>query len=359
MGNIIDYLERYCSKTFYDVPFKREDAICLAQLSYLKFDELVPSMSSHEVLLSDLKDREGFDTLFSDVRYETKNRELYAAFVKSVRFNDLKLSFYINRIDTEDESQFSAITFTLPGGNIFITFRGTDETMIGWHEDVDMALHEAVPGQKLSVEYLNNVSKSVHGPFMVGGHSKGGNLAMYASMCCDDKARDRISKIYCLDGPGFRSSFLTEHNYNEIKDRVERIIPKSSYVGLIFASDKDHMVVDSRYLGFSQHILYNWVIERGRLKEAKLSKRHIRTLKAFNDTVLSLNEEETVMFVQCLKDFMDSFDADTTIELKEDISKHLYAALKSQKKIDEDTKKLMEDFVRTYLELLINTKTRG
>ncbi len=352
MGNIVDYLKSFGQKPFSEVNFKREDALCLSQLSYLKFDELLSEMSPEQVLLKDLRNYKTFDALFSDVRYEKPNRELYDAFTASRRFENLKLSFYINRIDTEDETQFSAITFTMPGAGVFVCFRGTDENMVGWQEDARLALNKPVEGQKLSARYLDDVASGIHGPFMVGGHSKGGNLAMYSSMCCHKAVRERISRIYSFDGPGFRRSFLESHNYAEIEDRVERIIPKSSYVGLMFASDSNHMVVEAKELGLAQHIPYNWVIERGRFKEGKLKKNHINMLDAFNKTVLSLDEKGAETFVNYLTDLMGSFDAATTIELSEDVMKHMLSAARAQKEVDEDTKKFMEAFLKTYFEIL-------
>ena len=359
MGNIVDYLKSFGQKPFSEVNFKREDALCLSQLSYLKFDDLLQEMSDEKILLKDLSGKDSFDSLFSDVRYEKQNRELYDAFISSRRFENLKLSFYINRIRVEDETQFSAVTFTMPEAGVFVAFRGTDENVVGWQEDARMALNKPIEGQKLSVRYLDDVAAKIHGPFMVGGHSKGGNLAMYSAMCCHKAVRERISRVYSFDGPGFRKTFLDSHNYSEIEDRVERIIPKSSYVGLMFASDKNHMVVEAKELGLSQHIPYNWVIERGRFKEGKLKKNHLNMLDAFNKTVLSLDEKGTETFVNYLTDLMGSFDAETTIEISEDVMKHMLNAARAQKEVDENTKKFMEAFLKTYFEILgdsINTE---
>ena len=188
------------------------------------------------VTLESLKEHPDFEKLFADVRYEKPNRALYERMVQGKRFRNLELNYYVNVIEERWETQFSAVTFTLGDGSRYVAYRGTDETIVGWKEDFNMAFLTPVPGQAISVEYLNRVAGRFGGPLYVGGHSKGGNLAVYSAMNCNPDIQNRIRKIYSMDGPGFRPEVLRECDYGKIADRVVKILPNSSLVGMIFES---------------------------------------------------------------------------------------------------------------------------
>ncbi|MBR6003274.1 MAG: DUF2974 domain-containing protein, partial [Lachnospiraceae bacterium] len=297
MGNIVDYVKEKGNKTFSQRPFSKEDALVLSQFVYLKFDNLMKEMSKEEVSLVDLASHDNFEDLFWDYRYAKDNKALFSAMLSSPRFATMKMCYYINKVDEETETQFAAITYILDKNNVLITFRGTDENMVGWQEDLRLALNKPVGGQKLSVNYINEVTKHVKGPYFVSGHSKGGNLAIYSSMFARISAKKKITQIFSFDGPGFKKSFVKEKNYESIHDRLLRIIPRSSVVGMILNTDDDYMVVEARAVGgISQHNPYKWVINNGRFMKATISESHLKALKSMNDWIVSLSEEELERF---------------------------------------------------------------
>ena len=198
-GTIIDYLKEYADVSLKDEPMNDVDSLVLCQFSYLKFDGLVPLVTENgrSVSLQQLYEHSDYEKLYGDERYEKENRALFEAMRKCVRFRNMKLNCYINIIEAQAdfETQFSAVTFLLEDGTMYVAFRGTDETMVGWKEDFNMAFLSPVPGQEFAVKYLNMVTARLPRDFYVGGHSKGGNLAVYAAMNCYPQARDRIRKI--------------------------------------------------------------------------------------------------------------------------------------------------------------------
>lgn len=351
MGNIVDYVKEKGDKLFSERAFSKEDALVLSQFVYLKFDNLMKEMSKEEVSLFDLQNSANFDDLFFDYRYEKDNRALFEALVSSKRFKDMKMCFYINKVEEETGTQFAAITYILDKKTVLLTFRGTDENMVGWQEDLRLALNKPVGGQKLSVKYIDDVSKYVKGPFFVSGHSKGGNLALYSSMFARISAKKRIKEIFCFDGPGFKKSFLREKTYNTIKDRVRRIIPKSSVVGMILNTDDDYMVVEAKALGLSQHNPFKWVIEKGHFKRASLTPTHKKALKSMNDWIVSLSEEELERFIDIASYILDASMADTTIEFSKSVIKHTKAAIKAAGDIDDDTKAFLSTFTKSYVDI--------
>ena len=179
-GTVIEYLQKYGDISFREKPLNDVDSLALCQLSYLKFDGMVSDVRHNgpSVTLREIAERPDVDKLFGDVRFEKENRALFEGMLSGRRFRDMKLNCYINLVEKEWETQFSAITFILDDGTLFLAFRGTDETIIGWKEDFNMAFLSPVPGQEYSVKYVNMVTGWLHQPFYIGGHSKGGNLAV-------------------------------------------------------------------------------------------------------------------------------------------------------------------------------------
>ena len=349
MENIIDYVKEYGKDSFEKRRFCKEDALVLSQFSYLKFEGILTVMSREPVTLTMINSSKIRDSLFSDYRYEKDNRALFEAMVTSVRFSDLKVAMYINRI--EEDTQFAAFTFILPGSNTLIVFRGTDETIVGWQEDMGLALKRNIGGQDLSVKYLNDAAGSVSGRFMIAGHSKGGNLAIFSAMFSSPEIKKRIKKIYCFDSPGFRSKFLMKSGYEEIKDRVVKVIPKSSFVGMLFDDGGDSRIVEARAVGIVQHNPYTWVLKNGKFKNTKLSNGHKRLIATVNEWILSKDEEQLEKFVYYLNLLLESSDADTTIDFSKSFIKHSTQVLKAAKGLDDDTKEFLNMFLKSYVEI--------
>ncbi|MBQ9863058.1 MAG: DUF2974 domain-containing protein, partial [Lachnospiraceae bacterium] len=159
MGNIVDYVKEKGDKLFSERAFSKEDALVLSQFVYLKFDNLMKEMSKEEVSLFDLQNSENYNDLFFDYRYEKDNRALFEALVSSKRFKDMKMCFYINKVEEETGTQFAAITYILDKKNVLLTFRGTDENMVGWKEDANLSIMEEIPGEKEAVKYLKEAAK--------------------------------------------------------------------------------------------------------------------------------------------------------------------------------------------------------
>ena len=348
MGNIVDYIKEYGGDDFNKRHFCKEDALVLSQFAYLKFEGILDVMSREPVSLESIDSSKIRDSLFSDYRYEKDNRALYEAMLSSVRFAGLKIAMYINRI--EEDTQFAALTFMLPG-NTLIVFRGTDETIVGWQEDMGLALKKNIKGQDLSVKYLNDAAGSISGKFMVAGHSKGGNLAIFSAMFASPTIQKRIKKIYCFDSPGFRAKFLNKSGYDVIEDRVVKVIPKSSFVGMLFDDGGKSVVVESKSVGFIQHNPYMWAIKDGKLVKTKLSNGHKRLIATVNEWILSKDEEQLERFVFYLNKLLESSDADNTIDFSKEFIKNSTKVIKAAKGLDEDTKDFLSKFLRSYFEI--------
>ena len=300
MGNIIDYIGAYGSVSFEEKGFNKVDALILSQFSYLKLNGFVPCVGTmtDDVTIAQIAARDDVSDLFSDERYAKDNRALFDAMAASDRFKDICLNHYIDLVNSRWEMQFSAVTAYLPGGMAHVIFRGTDETVIGWKEDFNMSFMTPIPAQVKAVDYLHYAAERIRGSFSVGGHSKGGNLAVYSAMKCSNPVRERISLIYSQDGPGFTRETFEDPDYASIKDRIRKYVPHSSIIGMLLQSQEDYKVVLARSFGIFQHDPFNWiVVDDDFAYRDDIAQRYEISDEAVNEWAERADPEEMRMFV--------------------------------------------------------------
>lgn len=355
MGTILDYIKEYGDYTFSEKPLNEVDSLVLCQFAYLKFDGMVPSAEekAEPVSIEYLNGHQDKEKLFADERYREKNTALFQGMLESIRFSTLRMNYYVNRIETEKETQFSAITFFLEDRSIYIAYRGTDETIIGWKEDFNLAFSEPVAGQLRSVEYLNETAATFEKPFYMGGHSKGGNFAAYAAMNCKREIQDRIIKIYSHDGPGFRPEIRERGHYERIADRVIKIIPHSSLVGMLLESHAaGYMVVESKSFGLLQHDPYTWLVREDEFVRVKdIYKRRKFMDETLNEWILSMDEEHIHAFVDTLYEVVSASKAVTLIDFTADWKKNMMAVVTALKGLDGETASMIKKIIASLFEL--------
>ena len=362
MGTVIEYLAKYGKYTFGELPMTEVDSLALCQLSYLKFDGMVPEPGSGQApaVLKELTGHPDYEKLFADVRFEKNNRALFEGMHQSRRFGNMELSNYVNIVEKEWETQFSALTCTLNDGTHYIAFRGTDETIVGWKEDFNMAFLSPVPGQEYSVRYLEEAASGFEGPFYVGGHSKGGNLAVYSAMNCAPAIQDRILKIYSMDGPGFRPEVLERCGFDKISDRMVKILPNSSLVGMIFESDMHFQVVKSRTIGLLQHDPYTWLVKGNHLVRANdLYERRKSMDNTLNEWILSLDETQLRTFVDTLYQVITASRADNLIDFTAEWKRSLNGIINALKEVDDETKEILRKMFRSLIQDLFHGPAEG
>ena len=349
-----NYLKEYGDISFMERPMNDVDSLVLCQFVYLKFDGLVPELKERRrsVSLEELARHPQAEKLFADERFAKDNRELFEDMLAGRRFRNMKINCHINVIEKEWETQFSAATFILEDGTIYVAFRGTDETIVGWKEDFNMAFLSPVPGQALSVKYLNVVTERFHNPFYVGGHSKGGNLAVYSAMNCAAVVQKRILKVYSMDGPGFRPEVLEQCGYDRIADRVVKLLPHSSMIGMIFEWDTRYQVVESRSFGLAQHNPYNWKIKNGEFVLAEDIYGRARLVdNTINEWISSLDDQQIKLFVDTLYQVISASEADDLIAITADWKRSMTGVVAALKGVDEDTAKVLQEIVKGLFEL--------
>ena len=325
------YLKTYGRLSFALYPFNEVDSLLLCQLVYLKFDGIVPGLreNKNSVILRELRRNPDRERLFQEIIFEKENRVLFARMSGSRRFGSLRMNCYVNIVDKVREVQFAAITFLLEDGTVYVAFRGTDETIVGWKEDFNMACQCPVPGQTFAVKYLNVVAKRFSRPFYVGGHSKGGNLAMYGAMYCASGVRDRILRIYNMDGPGFRPEVLQSARYAMIADRVVKYLPAFSVVGMLLAGDDRYLTVEARSLGPIQHDPFRWKVRNGHfVLTDRIYPAVYRTDQALNQLIFSLTEAQRKRMVDAIYQILSEAHVDSVLEFTSDMTHNLGAVIR-------------------------------
>lgn len=301
MGIIFDYLDQVAYDSIYDTPFNELDMLMLTEITYLPFDQIVPNQMSPDCTCRLFEAAEKVPQDLSML--VTKNRlKLLEKAASSTRFKNIKLMGYVNDIDSDVQKQFAAMIFKIKPDSYVLTFRGTDDSIIGWKEDFHMTYMDQVPAQKTAVNYLRKAMDALPGQFILTGHSKGGNLASYAASQIEPKYQERIQSIYSYDAPGLNHSVITSQGYQTISDKIKRYIPQGSIVGMMLETPKQAQIVKSTAIGgLAQHDTFTWQIsDQTFVLLDNLNPDSLQVDKTLKNWVDSVSDEE-------LKDFFDLF----------------------------------------------------
>ena len=301
MGIIFDYLDQVAYDSIYDPPFNELDMLMLTEITYLPFDQIVSDQMSPDCTCRLFEAAEKVPQDLSML--VTKNRlKLLEKVASSTRFKNIKLMGYVNDIDPDIQKQFAAMIFKIKPDSYVLTFRGTDDSIIGWKEDFHMTYMDQVPAQKTAVNYLRKAMDALPGQFILTGHSKGGNLASYAASQIEPEYQERIQSIYSYDAPGLNHSVITSQGYQTISDKIKRYIPQGSIVGMMLETPKQAQIVKSTAIGgLAQHDTFSWQIsDQTFVLLDNLNPDSLQVDKTLKNWVDSVSDEE-------LKDFFDLF----------------------------------------------------
>ena len=322
--NVFDYLTWRCDVPLSVSPFNPVDNLVFSELAYTDLTGIVPADGT-EIPLSEACAR-FFET---HDREEIKARTAYTApapflmesMLAGCRFRDVKLCYYVTVMDREDTAQFAALTCLLPDGTAYVSFRGTDGTVVGWKEDFMLSYRSGTRGQQLAADYLQRVADGLALPLRVGGHSKGGNFAVYAAVFSEPEIRSRITEVWTNDGPGFREEVLSLPAYREIMAKTISVVPDTSIIGLLLTNDCTRRVVRSTNTGIAQHDGFSWETGPVDFVPGELSRRGEYVERTISDWVARQNDETLQSLVDSAFRIIeapgeDSFHAMTARKLK-------------------------------------------
>ena len=319
MGTLFDYLDWRGDVSFADLGLNEVDNLIFSLISYVDFEGIVPrDPSATPVTLLDAA--RGYLRLHrGEVPYLGKilppeTITLMAKASKTKRFAGCKMTGYVNRVDEETQTQFSALTYIPNNGVSYLAFRGTDDTLVGWKENFNMSFMQPVPAQERAVEYVREMAPYLPAGFYLGGHSKGGNLATYAAVKASDATKERIVAVYSNDAPGFASEFICSKAYSDMRKKIHTYLPQSSVVGMLLEHEEEYTVVKSRNNGLLQHDAFSWEVVGNKfiyLDSISDGSRMIdKKMKKF---LSDMTKEEREKFVESIFDAIHSMTGAKTV----------------------------------------------
>ena len=357
MANIIDYLDWRGDLTLEASPFNEVDNLLLAELSFLDLEGIVPdvgqgkSVALREAVAAYFQRNEG-QSLSMGVLVPDQIPEMAEKMALSQRFSAMRLDGYRACLDTQREIQFAALTVDLGNGCLYLSFRGTDDTIVGWKEDFNMAFLPIVPSQRLAVDYIRDVAARYPGrKLYIGGHSKGGNLTVYGSVFCGARIQRRILAVYNNDGPGFKESLVGLPEYQAIRDRIISIVPQSSIVGMLLEHDDNYTVVKSSHQGvYYQHDGFSWEVLGTRFihldEISQVGRIHGQAIRSF---IEEMDDQQRSAFVDALFEVLSSTNAKTLTELDADWMKSLSAMARTYKELSRESRQMLANAVKALL----------
>jgi hypothetical protein len=340
MPNIIDYAQNELA-SFAAKPFNAVDSLVLSQLAYINLATLVPGSTSkyRTVRLGSLLRAEDFDQMFSNVRAAKENLQLLYALAANPRFRDIELNYFVDERDPILEKQFAAVTYYLDNKTAYVAFRGTDTTLLGWKEDFNMAFQSPVPAQQRAVEYLLTIAEKWRGELLVGGHSKGGNLAIYAAVMSAPSMQNRIRRVYSHDGPGFNEEFFQSPGFARLAGRIEKTMPQSSLIGMLLENQESYTVVKSNRVGLMQHDPFSWIVAGDHFQILnKLTSGAQYMDRTLNEWLAKISYEEREFFIDALYSVLVSANINSVLNSSAEWQNNLPLLIDKVKNIDPTTR---------------------
>lgn len=354
MANMFDYLAWRGDLSFTQDPPNAVDALIFSALSYIQFGGTVEKCPNSPVLLRDAAEEFFLLEEFQKRIRVEKDLELLRQAAQTVRFGYSRLFMYRDLYNPEQETQFAAVTFLLDDGSAFLAFRGTDDTLIGWKEDFNMSFQQTVPAQRLALQYTREVAAEYMAPLRLGGHSKGGNVAVFAAARSAPMIQKRILEVYNNDGPGFTDYMMGDPGYLFMIPRIKTFVPQSSVIGMLLEHEEPYTVIRSKQVSLLQHEPYSWEVMGKSLipvQEMTIDSRFLdATIKTW---FAQMSNQERNRLVDVLFGLLGTGGVETTMEILH--PKNLRNYLKTLTE-DDNLRKVLSSEFQSFIEAARKTK---
>ena len=352
MANINDYL-----LWRGDIPineafrFNEIDSIILARFSYLIFDKI--EMNKKETIESISKKMKDFEN--KAFRYNG-DKELITYLGESKRFKNMIVTDYVQTNNKEMEQQFGAITIHISEEEMYLSYIGTDSSIYGWKEDFNMAFMENVPCQKEGKKYIEKIAqKYLNKKIRIGGHSKGGNVAIYSAITSSKELQNRIIKVYNYDGPGFNKNIINKYSNNEIISKIETYIPQDSIIGRLLNHKEKMTIAFSLEKGILQHDIYSWqVLKDDLIHSEKNTDKSEDIDKTITEWIELTTNEQRKIVIDAVFELFYSTDSETFGEMSKNISANLPKVLKKYEEIAKEDKEMIKQMIKIIATSYIN-----
>lgn len=352
--NILDYIKWRGDLSLKNDPFNEVDNLCIAQMSYTKFDNYISiddSITIEEVNQVFFK-HVSESKVKASKSFTGTSPMVLKEMAKSNRFKDMKIHHFESISNKKDTLQFCAFQVDLDDKTTYVVFRGTDDTLVGWREDFNLS-YEVTKAQQKAQEYVN---KFLNGnkKYIFGGHSKGGNLAIYAASKAKKRIKNRIINIYSNDGPGLNEEFVEHKEVEDILNKCIKIVPEYDFFGMIFDNDIiKHKVIESDQFAILQHDAMSWQVEGNKFKEVKSISPESKVIKkGFNDFMKEVSLTQRQEFVDEVFNSLEALKVQNISELSKATIPAFINAAKKLISMDESVKKTAMKFIQVFTKLI-------
>lgn len=352
MANLMDYLDWRGDLTLEQSAFNEVDNLILAQLAYVDFGGIVPGADEKGKISVAEASRIFFETHDVNEIMKKVSMTKTAMFVlqkmaDSARFKDAMLFGYVNDISLEEQSQFSVVCISLSDKSTYVAFSGTDDTIVGWRENFNMGFLSETPGQLKAVAYLNRMIGIRHRVVRVGGHSKGGNLSVYASVKCNPSIKRKIIEVYSNDGPGFSREMVESEAYQEMLPKIKTILPESSIVGMLLEHEESYEVVKSSNSGIGQHDAMSWEVMGAKfLYGDAIAPQSIFLDETMKSWLRYLTKEQREEIVNAVFSLLEEVNIRTVDDFSKIKWKTISELLKAKKEMNQETQQLFSQALK-------------
>lgn len=350
--NIYDYIDNYGMYSFEEKEINEVDKMIFAFLSYADYTGVFEE--KRKLTINEI-------SRMLVLKYKEKDNNIVAVresnkllrYIKDVkRYKDCIISNYVY-IGNKD-LQFGALTIEYTKNDLYVSFEGTDQLFSSWKEDFVLSYEFPTASHKLAIKYLNKHLTFTKKRVIVGGHSKGGNLALVASMYANMFVRKKIDCIFSGDGPGLLDKEFNSYRYEKIKDKYYHLIPDYSFVGL-FLCTGNNKVCKCKYKSLLAHDSLFWEVEEDHFVETELSPLSTEIQKELKEWFYKYNNEEKKVFVANLMSVFERAGVDSLLDIKENASK-LLNIIYEGKDIKGKDKTILTDFINVLIKSAATTK---
>ncbi len=349
--NMVSYAKQYFGLDYDRMPFTEIDSLILSQVVYYNyagtpFDGAEFLMTVGEFLTENPDHYREWEMPYNE------DDDLTRLLKMGGRHGNLRGCHYLAVKDADAEKQFGALTFELKKGLYYIAFRGTDNSVTGWKEDLNLSYQDVIPAQEDALLYAEKVMRQFEGDFYLGGHSKGGNLAVYTAMNLPEELQNRILTVYNHDGPGFAKHVFGSEKYKKIRPLIKKTVPESSAIGVIWEEDDIYKVVKSKAIGLGQHITYTWLLENDKLIEVEEVDRFSRYMKKILERFIDeLDVDERKRFIDSVFDAIENTEVDRFQELGTDRFKKMKLFIEGVTELPAEEKKHVFQSIKQLLKI--------
>ena len=349
--NLFHYIDKYGNYTFKNKEFNDIDNLIFCFISYLNYDEEYINENIHS--LHDIAKNYLVNHKYKDIsKLGMAQKDAYKVLERIYdvpRYKNILVTDYI--FDNDINMQFSAMSFHISKKLKFICFEGTDELVSGWKEDCHLACYFPVPAQKRAIEYVNKHTHLFGKKVIIGGHSKGGNLALVSGMYLKAYKQHKLLKIYSNDGPGLRRKEFESFEYQSIKDRLIHYVPETSIIGILLRNDVYNVVKTSKKY-FLGHVMSAWKTDDDKLVEGNMSQTSIKLSKSIIEWLDNHNDEQRVLMIDNIFKVLEENNIAALTDLKK--LNNIIKLIKGLKDVDKESKKLATDLLQFSFKNLID-----